>query len=31
MRVLDRYARPWVTGGGARVGRLEADVPLVRP
>jgi L-asparaginase II len=30
MRALDRYARPWVTGGGARVGRLETDVPLVR-
>jgi L-asparaginase II len=30
MRALDRYARPWVTGGGGRVGRLETDVPLVR-
>jgi L-asparaginase II len=30
MRSLDRYARPWVTGGGRRVGRLETDLPLVR-
>jgi L-asparaginase II len=30
MRALDRYARPWVTGGGGRVGRLETDVRLVR-
>ncbi len=29
MRALDRYARPWVTGGGGRVGRLETEVPLV--
>jgi L-asparaginase II len=30
MRTVDRYARPWVTGGGGRVGRLETDVPLAR-
>jgi L-asparaginase II len=28
MRELDRFARPWVTGGGSRVGELVADVRL---
>jgi L-asparaginase II len=28
MRDLDRFARPWVTGGGRRVGELVADVRL---
>jgi L-asparaginase II len=30
LRALDRYARPWVTGGGRRVGALETDLRLVR-
>jgi L-asparaginase II len=30
IRALDRYARPWVTGGGGRVGRLETEVALAR-
>jgi L-asparaginase II len=30
MRALDRFARPWVTGGGGSVGRVETEVPLVR-
>jgi L-asparaginase II len=28
LRALDRFARPWVTGGGRRVGRLETDLSL---
>ena len=28
MRTLDRFARPWVTGGGERVGELVTDVSL---
>lgn len=28
---LDRYASPWVTGGGKPVGRLEVDLELRRP
>jgi L-asparaginase II len=30
VRELDRYARPWVTGGGERVGGLVAEVHLTR-
>ncbi len=29
LRSLDRYARPWVTGGGARVGEIRAEFDLV--
>jgi L-asparaginase II len=28
LRTLDRFARPWVTGGGRRVGRIETDLRL---
>jgi L-asparaginase II len=28
MGALDRYARPWVTGGGRRVGVLETEITL---
>jgi L-asparaginase II len=28
LRALDRYARPWVTGGGRRVGVLETELTL---
>ncbi len=30
MSELDRFAHPWVTGGGERVGELETDVRLRR-
>jgi L-asparaginase II len=30
LRRLDRYANPWVLGGGERVGRLELDLELER-
>jgi L-asparaginase II len=31
MRALDRFAHPWVTGGGRRVGEVLTDVGLTTP